>query len=177
MDSLKKIIHPHKTEHHSGDASATHPNTTTTTTSQHSNVLTGSDTGDNIANPFTEPNTTAAEHFRRTHAADTAAEGTNRHGHPTEGARLGRQHDDDHFRDEHRTTATGTHSAGLGSGDNERVPGVSTGGGGPEVGVVGARMPVEEGNNFPGTNPHPAHSALGVGGAGGGGGLKYPGAE
>lgn len=149
-------------------------------------MLAGSDTGDNIANPFTEPNTTAAEHFRRTHAADTTAEpgvagGANRHGGLAEGARLGRHddRDDDHFRDEHRATTTTAAAAaaggGGGRGEDERVPGVSTGGG-PEVGVVGARMPVEEGNNFPGTNPHPAHNALGVGG-GERGGLKYPGAE
>jgi len=154
MDSLKKIIHPHKTAHHSDD-STTHP----TTANQHGNVLSGSDTGDNIANPFTEQNTTAAEHFRRNNAAtDPSVPGTHRHA-PTQ------------------ETHGGHHGAGVSapattgrSGGDERVPGVDTGG----AKVVEARMPVEEGNNFPGTNPHPAHNALGTEG---GGGLKYPGGE
>jgi hypothetical protein len=36
-------------------------------------------------------------------------------------------------------------------------------------------MPEEVGNNFPGTNPHPAHNALGT--TGEGGGLKYAGGD
>ncbi|OIW27668.1 hypothetical protein CONLIGDRAFT_682695 [Coniochaeta ligniaria NRRL 30616] len=159
MDSLKKTIHPHKPAHHSDD-STTHP---TTTTTQHGNVLSGSDTGDNIANPFTEQNATAAEHFRRNNAAtEPSVTGNHRHA-PAQETHVG-QHTDHH------------HGAGAGvsastqTGRDERVPGVDTGG----AKVVEARMPVEEGNNFPGTNPHPAHNALGTEG---GGGLKYPGGE
>lgn len=191
MESLKKIIHPHKSDHHAHDLS-TH-STTTTTDQQHSNILRGSDTGENIANPFSEPNTQAADRFRQHNTANNPTGGTHHPHHVTEGTQtdLG-QHSDRgtahgygtgvgaatggsagrHVENHHNNTTQGA-GAGMGGAAELRDsygPGVNTGG----ARVVEARMPTEEGNNFPGTNPNPAHNALGTGGDGG---LMFPGGQ
>ncbi|KAB5585515.1 hypothetical protein GE09DRAFT_1277037 [Coniochaeta sp. 2T2.1] len=205
MDAIKKIIHPHKHSHHEHD-----PTTSTSASStqqQDTSVLRNRDTGENMANPFMEQNTTKADQFRQTHhaagdttAADSHVPGTNPL-HPVEGSHLaqhssghthttpvgesavlggaghsrhapavpegGARHDTHHgHHPTGTTTKGGTHDqqsnaptgVGASAGQDGHVPGVNAGG----AKVVEARMPVEEGNNFPGTNPNPAHSMLGT---------------
>ena len=165
--------HPHKTPDHA-HGSATDPSAG----GQHGNALRGSDTGDNIANPFNEPNAAAAEHSHR-HGTHTDAGGIAVHNVAGSNSRSG-MHDDhrtatthtarQHHASHHEAGGTGVGSAAGSDGRSHHVPGVNTGG----ADVVGARMPVEEGNNFPGTNPHPAHDALKTGAEGG---LTFPGGK
>ncbi|KAB5583617.1 hypothetical protein GE09DRAFT_305838 [Coniochaeta sp. 2T2.1] len=110
-----------------------------------------------------------------TPAGESAGPGASRLASVKGALHLGHQHNthsaahDDHHPT--GTTTKGTHEQqpnaptgidfGSGSGHHgkdDHVPGVNTGG----TKVVEARMPVEEGNNFPPTNPNPAHSMLGT---------------
>ncbi|KAK1772824.1 hypothetical protein QBC33DRAFT_30754 [Phialemonium atrogriseum] len=76
------------------------------------------------------------------------------------------------------------HAPGIGDSThhNHHRAGTVTGAGagagaGAQPGVIpgDVRVSAESGNNFPGTNPDPAHSALGVGGRGQG--AAFPGRE
>ncbi|KAJ9165205.1 hypothetical protein NKR19_g628 [Coniochaeta hoffmannii] len=185
MDTIKKIIHPHKTDH-------TH-DPTTTTDQHHGTALRGSDTGENIANPFSEPGNQAGQdrlHQHNTAGTTAAAEGTHLGGQQQHVTDRGTAHaygtgvgaptaagdpiGGDGHHDRQATSTAAATGAGAAGGASEvgdsYGPGVNTGG----AKVVEARMPVEEGNNFPGTNPNPAHNALGTKGQGG---LTFPGGE
>lgn len=168
MDAIKKVLHPHS-----------HTSNDTTTSSEippsahtHPNAETQAALGD-------EPNIT----------------GTDR-GAPTE------IHHESH---EHKQPRAGHHhprqpvgATGLPPNHKPRSDFVGDGGGAggqqqqqqPAVGVTGAeagleggdvhrmgKVVAESGNNFPGTNPHPTHSALGNKDAGGASGTLNPGRE
>lgn len=71
-----------------------------------------------------------------------------------------------HQHQQQSTTSTGSGGAAA-AGAQQEIP--------DDIMVEGGRVMAEADNNFPGTNPHPTHSALGT--KGGQGGLSMPGRE
>lgn len=157
MDAIKKIIHPHQQQSSNSD-------TTTTTTAPshtHANAATTEALG-------SEPNVTGTDRQPPTHG-DSAQDNNNNIKQPRAG----------HHHPRQPVGATGlppNHKPRedfINTQQQQQQQHEEVGSGGPLAGAgvesgqqqLGQqqqhRVVAESGNNFPGTNPHPAHSALG----------------
>jgi len=160
MESFKNILHPNKAHHETlaqETGSSAAPMSTGSTAPHHANHETMATAGNerNMTSGVHEP-TTANRHFGQ---------------HNTNQEQL---QNDDHFRDHnkhhlgrdaavagvgyeavkhHKHKRDGSHATSEGMGSTRSSA---------EFGAGDTRIAAEEGNNFPGTNPHPAHTALGT---------------
>lgn len=176
MDTIKKVLHPHS--HSTNDTTTTsssseippsahtHPNAETQAALGDQPNITGTDRDVNVPPKSGEIHHESHDHNKQPRAG---------HHHPRQ-----------------PVGATGLppnhkpRSDFVGGGDgagHQQQPGVGVGVTGAEAGLEGGdvhqmgKVVAESGNNFPGTNPHPAHSALGNKDAGGASGTLNPGRE
>lgn len=144
MDTIKKVLHPKESAHHKD-------NHTSSSQQLPPEAHPDQETLDRLGD---EPNVTGTnrppphEDFSPAHHHNPAT--------TTAGTATGDQPkiNRGHHHPRQPVGATGTPSGHDGAGD-----GAGTAAAGAEAGAHDVRARAEEGNNFPGTNPHPAHSA------------------
>lgn len=141
MDTIKKVLHPKEPTHQTHDPNeptASHHNHPSTSTSLPPDARPDQQTLDRLGS---EPNVTGTnrppphEDFPSAHATGDQPKINRGHHHPRQ-----------------PVGATGPPAGHGGAGD-------AAAGAGAEAGAHGVKAQAEAGNNFPGTNPHPSHSA------------------
>lgn len=168
MDAIKKVLHPHSHTTDNTNASTTSSSEIPPSAHTHPNAETQAALGD-------QPNITGTDRNPPTEIHHESHE----HKQPRAG----------HHHPRQPVGATGLpsnhkpRSDFVGGGDHQQQQQPAVGVTGAEAGLEGGDMHsmgkevAESGNNFPGTNPHPTHSALGNKDAGGASGALNPGRE
>ncbi|KAJ4408947.1 hypothetical protein N0V82_009570 [Gnomoniopsis sp. IMI 355080] len=172
MDTLKKVLHPTSHATDSSSSAHTHPNAETQAALGDQPNVTGTDRHHQPPPPSSEIHHEVHDEHKKPRAG---------HHHPRQpvgatglppnhkprsdfvddnSGQQQHQHQHQHQQPPAAVGVTGA-EAGLEGGDTHRM----------------GKVVAESGNNFPGTNPHPAHSALGNKDAEGAQGTLNPGRE